>query len=97
MYRKYTLRTKIWFSKFVCALRLKSDVSINVCFWLSFLKQVSSLAAGVLNTACNYVTPHFLNTINVTQVVKAILELFILAKHSCNIHEHFIPYRYLCL
>ena len=45
----------------------------------------------------NYVTPHFLNKINVNKVVKVILELFELAKTSCNIQENIIPYRYLGL
>ena len=33
----------------------------------------------------------------VNKVVKVVFELFKLAKHTCNIQEHFIPYRYLCL
>ena len=45
----------------------------------------------------NYVTSQFLNTINVNKVVKLILKLFRLAKHSCHIKEHFIPNIYLCL
>ena len=37
----------------VCALRLKSNGSINLCFLLSFLEYVSSLTAGRLAvTAC---------------------------------------------
>ena len=32
--------------KVVCALQLKSNVSINLCFKLSFLKHVSFLAVG---------------------------------------------------
>ena len=37
----------------MCALRLKLDFSIAECFWLSFSKQVSSLAVGAFAvTAC---------------------------------------------
>ena len=39
----------------------------------------------------------FLNKINAIKVVKVILELFKLDKHSCIIQENFIPYIYLCL
>ena len=45
----------------------------------------------------NNVTSQFLITINVNKVVKLILKLFRLAKHSCHIQEHFIPNIYLCL
>ena len=34
------------FWKIVCALRLKSNVSINLCFCISFLKHVSFLGVG---------------------------------------------------
>ena len=38
------LCTEIYLKKTVCVLRLKSNVSINKCFWQSFLKHVRSLA-----------------------------------------------------
>ena len=63
----------------MCALRLKSDLSITVCSWLSFLKQVSSLMAA---TACYLRYPNFLNKISIIKVVIVILELFKLDKHS---------------
>ena len=78
--------------------RLKSDLSLTVCSWLSFLKQVSSLMVRAFSCYnINYVTLHFLNKLNVIKVVKVILELFKLDKHSRNIEELFIPYIYLCL
>ena len=50
---KNTFRTKKnkkkQFWKFACALRLKSDLSITVCSWLSFLKQVSSMMVGAFS------------------------------------------------
>ena len=82
----------------MCASRLKSDLSITVCSWLSFLKQVSSLMVGAFSCYSMLTTlPYIFNKINVIKVVKVILELFKLDKHSWNIEEHFIPYIYLCL
>ena len=82
----------------MCASRLKSDLSITVCSWLSFLKQVSSLMVGAFSCYSMLTTlPYIFNKINVIKVVKVILELFKLNKHSWNIEEHFIPYMYLCL
>ena len=66
---------------------------MTVCFWLSFLKQVSSLAVAGFG-CCSVLTtlPHiFVNKINVIKIVKVILEIFKLAKYSCNIQEHFMP------
>ena len=80
------------------ALRLKSDISLTVCSWLSFLQQVSSVMVGEFS--CYSVLtnhPTFLNKINVIMVVKVILELYQLDKHSRIIQERFIPYIYLCL
>ena len=79
--------------------RLKSDLSLTVCSWLSFLKHVSSLMVRAFScynmlTTLPYI---FLNKLNVIKVVKVILELFKLDKHSRNIEELFIPYIYLCL
>ena len=48
-------------------------------------------------TECKLRYPTFFNKIIVIKVVKVILELFELDKHSGNIEEHFIPYIYLCL
>ena len=79
----------------MCATCLKSDLSITVCSWLSFLKQVSSLMAGALSCYSMLTTlPYIFNKINVIKVVKVMLELFKLDKHSWNIEEHFIPYIY---
>ena len=83
----------------MCALRLKSDLSITVCSWLSFLKQVSSLMVEAFScysvlTTLPYI---FLNKINVIKVVKVILELFKLDKRSRIIQENSIPYIYSCL
>ena len=77
----------------MCASRLKSDQSIIVCSWLSFLKQVSSLMVWAFSCYSMLTTlPQIFNKINVIKVVKVILELFKLDKHSCNMEEHFIPY-----
>ena len=82
----------------MCASQLKSDLFITVCFWLSFLKQVSSLMVWAFNCYSMLTTlPYILNKINVIKVVNVILELFRLNKHSWNIEENFIPYIYLCL
>ena len=78
--------------------RLKSDPSITVCSWLSFLKQVSSLMVGPFSCYSMLTTlPYIFNKINVIKVVKVILELFKLDKHSWSIEENFIPYIYVCL
>ena len=82
----------------MCASRLKSDLSITVCSWLSFLKQVSSLMVGAFSCYSMLTTlPYILNIINVIKAVKVMLELSKLDKHSWNIEVHFIPYTYLCL
>ena len=39
--------------------------------------------------------PYIFNKINVIKVVKVILELFKLDKHSWNIEEHYISYIYI--
>ena len=89
------VQKKFW--KFVCASRLKSDLSITVCSWLSFLKQVSSLMVGAFSCYNMLTTlPYIFNKINVIKIVKVTLELFKLDKHPWNIEEHFIPYLYLC-
>ena len=68
----------------MCAWRLKSDLSITVCSWPSFLKQVSSPMAGAFSCYSVLTTlPYILNKINIIKVVKEILELFKLDKHSC--------------
>ena len=77
----------------MCASRPKSDLSITVCSWLSFLKQVSSLMVWAFSCYSMLTTlPYIFNKINVIKVVKVMLELFKLDTHSCNIEEHFIPY-----
>ena len=83
----------------MCASRLKTDLSITVCCWLSFLKQVSSLMVGAFSCYSMLTTlPYtYLNKINLIKVVKVILELFKVDKYLWNIVEHFIPYIYLCL
>ena len=82
----------------MCTSRLKSDLSITVFSWLSFLKQISTLMVGVFSCYGMLTTlPYIFNKINVIKVVKVILELFKLDKHSWNIVEHFIPSIYLCL
>ena len=82
----------------MCASRLKSDLSLPVCSWLSFLKQVSSLMVGVFSCYSMLTTlPYIFNKINENKVGKVILESFKLDKHSWNIEEHFIPYKNLCL
>ena len=60
--------------KLARALRLKSDLSITVCSWLSVLKQEALSWLGRLAaTACLLRYPTFLNKINVIKVVKVIL------------------------
>ena len=82
----------------MCALRLKSDISLTVCSWFSFLQQVSSMMVGEFSCYSVLTTlPSFLNKINVIMVVKVIPELYQLDKHSRIIQEHFIPYIFLCL
>ena len=82
----------------MCALRLKSDLSITVCSWLTFLKQVSSLMVGAFSCYRVLTTlPYIFKQINIIKVVKVILELFKLDNNSCYLQEHFIPYIYLCL
>ena len=76
----------------MCASRLKSDLSITVYSWLSFLKQVSSLMVGAFSCYSVLTTlPYIFNKINEIKVVEVILELFKLDKHSWNIEKHFIP------
>ena len=41
-------------------------------------------------TACELRYPPFFKQININKVVKVILELFKMAKHSCNTQEHFL-------
>ena len=55
----------------MCVLQLKSNISINLCFWLSFLKHVSSLTAGVfwLLQRVSNVTLIFLKQKKVDEVV----------------------------
>ena len=82
----------------MCASRLKSDLIITVCFWLSFLKHVSSLVVWALSCYSMLATlPYILNKINVIKVVNVILKLFKLNKQSWSLEENFIPYIYLCL
>ena len=80
---KNNLRIKNQFWKFACALRLKSGLSITVCSWLSFLKQVSSLMVGAFSCYSVFTTlPYMFKQKNVINLVNVILELFILDKHS---------------
>ena len=73
-WKKHIVYNNKTFWKFVCASRLKSDLSITVCSWLSFLKQVSSLMVGAFSCYSMLTTlPYILNKINVIKVVKVIL------------------------
>ena len=60
----------------MCALRLKSNVSMNLSFCLSFLKHVSFLGVGAF--ACYSMSTTlpliFLNKNNVNKVVKVVPE-----------------------
>ena len=63
------------------------------------MKQASSLMVGAFSCYSMLTTlPYiYLNKINLIKVVRVILELFKLEKHSWNIEEHFIPYIYICM
>ena len=73
----------------MCASRLKSDLSITVCSWLSFLKQVSSLMVGASSCYTMLTTlPYILNKINVIKAVKVMLELSKLdMEHRSTFHS----------
>ena len=82
----------------MCALRLKSDLSITVCSWFSFLKQVSSLMVSAFSCySLLTMFPYIFHKINVINVVKVIFEIFKLDKRSRIIQELFISYIYFCL
>ena len=98
MLEKNSLCKKKKILEILMCLRLKSDLSITVCSWLSFLKQASCLMVGEFSCHSMLTTlPYIpLNKINEIKVVKVILELFKLDKHSWNIEENlFLTYIYV--
>ena len=65
----------------MCALRLKSNLSINLYFLVSIIKHVWRLRRLAVTQRVNYVTTRFLKNNNVNKVAKVILALFKIANH----------------
>ena len=82
------------------ALRLKPNVSINLCFYLSFLKHVSSLTVGAFGCYSMLTMLNIISAYSKNEIDKCIVKVHRAGHFSdsqyCKLRVKYVTYKKYC-